>query len=77
MVALTDNLYKHCPLLVVLSLSNNNLSSGGCDVLEHIKQMTNLRRLYLAGNACLKDDKQKYKIKTTLHRSNPDLKVLL
>ena len=76
MVTLTDNISKHCPLLEVLSLSNNNLSSGVWNVLEHIKHMTNLRRLRLAGNACMEDDKQKYKIETTLHRSNPNLDVL-
>ena len=76
MVALTDSLSKHCPLLEVLSLGYNNLSSGVWDVLEHIKQMKNLRMLRLAGNACMKDDKHNDKIVTTLHRSNPDLEVL-
>ena len=76
-VALTDILCQYCPLLEELSLDNNILSSGVWDVLEHIKQMTNLRCLRLAGNACVKDDKQKDQIETTLHKSNPDLKVLL
>ena len=70
-VALTDSLYKHCPLLEELSLSNNHLSSGVWEVVEHIQQMKNLRDLWLYGNPCIKDDKQRDKILTTLHRSNP------
>ena len=77
MVALTDSLYKHCPLLEVLILSYNHLSSGVWDVLEHIQQMKNLRWLGLYKNPCVKDDKQRDKIKTTLHRSNPGLNVKL
>ena len=75
MVALTDSLYKHCHLLEDLSLSYNNLSSGVWEVLEHIQQMKNLRWLCLCGNPCVKDYKQRDKIKTTLHRSNPGLNV--
>ena len=74
-VALTDSLYKHCPLLKELSVGNNHLSSGVWEVLKHIKQMKNLRYLWLYGNPCVKDDKQRDKIKTTLHRSNPGLCV--
>ena len=77
MVALTDSLYKHCPLLKELSLDYNHLSSGVWELLEHIQQMKNLRRLWLGGNPCVKDDNQKDKIRTTLHRSNPGLHVRL
>ena len=76
-VALTDSLYKHCPLLEELSLSNNHLSSGVWEVVKHIQQMKNLRCLWLKGNPCVKDDKQRDKIETTLDRSNPDLFVWL
>ena len=75
MVALTDSLHKHCPLLEDLSLRYNHLSSGVWEVLEHIQQMKNLRRLYLNSNPCVKDKKQNDTIKTTLHRSNPGLDV--
>ena len=74
MVALTDSLYKHCPLLERLSLHNNHLSSGVWEVVKHIQQMKNLRWLWLWENPCM-DDKQRDKIKTTLQRSNPDLAV--
>ena len=76
-VALTDSLYKHCPLLEVLSLDYNHLSSGVWEVVEHIQQMKNLKWLGLWGNPCMKDFKQRVKIKTTLHRSNPGLNVRL
>ena len=58
-VALTDSLYKHCPLLEGLSLINNHLSSGVWEVLKHIKKMKNLRKLWLRGNPCMKGDKQR------------------
>ena len=77
MVALTDSLYKHCPLLEELALCHNHLSSGVWEVVKHIKQMKNLRDLWLVGNPCEKDDKQGDKIKTTLYRSNPGLNVWL
>ena len=77
MVALTDSLYKHCPLLEVLSLSYNHLSSGVWEVLEHIQKMKNLRTLWLYRNPCVEDDKQSDQINTTLHRSNPGLSVRL
>ena len=76
-VALTDSLYKHCHLLEELYLSYNHLSSGVWEVVKHIQEMKNLRWLYLDGNPCMKDDKQRDKIKTTLHRSNPGLNVVL
>ena len=76
MVALTDSLYKHCPLLERLSLYNNHLSSGVWEVVKHIQQMKNLRRLFLDGNPCVKDYKQRDKIKTSLHRSNSGLNVI-
>ena len=77
MVALTDSLCKHCPLLWELSLRYNHLSSGVWEVVEHIQQMKNLRKLWLGRNPCTKDDKQSDKIETTLHRSNPGLDVWL
>ena len=76
-VALTDSLYKHCPLLEKLYLDYNHLSSGVWEVVEHIQQMKNLKSLWLRGNPCVKDYKQSDKIKTTLHRSNPGLYVWL
>ena len=77
MVALTDSLYKHCPLLEKLSLSYNHLSSGVWEVVEHIQKMKNLRTLWLDGNPCVEDGKQRDKIITTLQRSNPGLNVRL
>ena len=76
-VALTDSLYKHCPLLEELSLGYNHLSSGVWEVVEHIQQMKNLRWLWLYGNPCVKDDKQRVEIETTLDRSNPGLYVTI
>ena len=76
-VTLTASLCKHCLLLEELSLFNNRLSSGVSDVLEHIQQMKNLRRLRLNGNPCVKDDIQRKKIKTTVHRFNPNLDLHL
>ena len=75
MVALTDSLYKHCPLLESLSLCYNHLSSGVWEVVKHIQKMKNLRWLGLYRNPCMKDNKQRDKINTTLHRSNPGLRV--
>ena len=75
MVTLTDSLYKHCPLLEELSLDYNHLSSGVWEVLKHIIEMKNLRELWLDGNPCMKDGKEKYEIETTLHRANPGLKL--
>ena len=77
MVALTGSLYKHCPLLEQLYLDNNHLSSGVWEVVKHIQKMKNLRVLWLDGNPCVEDDKQRHKIKTTLHSSNPGLYVYL
>ena len=77
MVALTDSLYKHCPLLEELYLRYNHLSSGVWEVVKHIKQMKNLRTLWLGENPCMRDVKQRDKIITTLHRSNPGLNVWL
>ena len=77
MVALTDSLYKHCPLLELLSLSYNHLSLGVWEVVKHIQEMKNLRTLWLIGNPCVKDDKQVNKIRTTLQGSNPGLIVAL
>ena len=76
-VTLTASLCKHCLLLEELSLFNNHLSSGVWDVLEHIQQMKNLRRLWLDENPCVKNDIQRRKIKTTAHRSNPNLDLHL
>ena len=73
MVALTDSLYNHCPLLEQLSLCNNHMSSGVWEVVKHIQQMKNLKELWLRGNPCVRDDKQRDKIRPTLHRSNPGL----
>ena len=77
MVALTDSLYKHCPLLEELYLRDNHLSSGVWEVVKHIQQMKNLRVLWLDLNPCVEDYKQRDKIRTTLHRSNPGLTVVL
>ena len=77
MVALTDSLYKHCPLLEKLSLGYNHLSSGVWEVVEHVQQMKNLKKLWMWGNPCMKDQKQRVKIRTTLHRSNPGLTLWL
>ena len=77
MVALTDSLCEHCPLLEVLSLSDNHLSSGVWEMVKHIQQMKNLRELWLYRNPCVEDDTQRDKIITTLYRSNPGLYVYL
>ena len=77
MVALTDSLYKHCPLLEKLSLGHNHLSSGVWEVVTNIQQMKNLRWLWLSGNPCMKDEKERHKIKITLHRSHPGLHINL
>ena len=66
MVALTDSLYKHCPLLEQLSLCYNHLLSGVLEVLKHIREMKNLKWLELCGNPCVKDDKQRDKIKKNI-----------
>ena len=76
-VALTESLHKHNSLLEFLSLSHNLLSSGVWEVVEHIQQMKNLKRLWLGGNPCVEDDTQRDKICTALHRSNPDLVFFL
>ena len=46
-VALTESLSKHCPQLQVLNLSYNDLSSGMEEVVKHIQQMKNLKKLIL------------------------------
>ena len=75
MVALTDSLYKHCPLLGQLSLRHNHLSSGVWEVVKHIQQMKNLVDLWLWTNPCVKDDKQRDEIRNTFQRSKPGLNV--
>ena len=77
MVALTASLYKHCPLLEELSISDNHLSSGVWEVLEHIEQMKNLKYLWLGGNPCVRDGDQRNSIRAALHKSNPRLTVYL
>ena len=77
LVALTDSLCKHCPLLEELSLCHNHLSSGVWEVLKHIQQMKNLMRLWLRGNPCVKDKHQKSKIEQTIQSSCPDLDAWL
>ena len=76
MVTLTDSLYKHCPLLEVLSLHDNHLSSGVWEVVKHIQQMENLEKLWLSGNPCMQDYIQRDNIEKTF-RSNPGLYVRL
>ena len=75
MVALTYSLYKHCGLLEDLSLCDNHLSSGVREVMKHILQMKNLRRLWLSRNPCMMDYKQRSDIKIKLHNYKPDLYV--
>ena len=54
-VALTDSLSKHCPLLEDLSLSKNNLQSSITKMVKHIQQMKNLRKLRLS-SCCISDE---------------------
>ena len=68
MVALTDSLYKNCPLLELLSLRYNHLSSGLWEVMTHIQQMKNLKTVWLDGNPCVKEDSQREKLETKLNK---------
>ena len=73
-VSLMKSLSKHCPLLEVLNLSHNNLTSWGAWKIEdYIKQMKQLRELWLYGNPCMKNSK--FDIKQALKESNPVLTV--
>ena len=57
-VSLMNSLSKHCPLLVVLDLGDNNLSSSGVmESVDHIKHMNELRKLELFRNPCMEDEK--------------------
>ena len=71
-VALTDSLYKHCPLLEELSLRYNHLSSDVWEEVKHIQKMKNLRWLWY-WNPCMWDDKHSDEIITILDRFNPGL----
>ena len=74
-VDLVSSLSKHCPMLEVLYLSNNHLSSGYSQVVDDVSKMNNLRELRLRGNPCMEDRKKREEIKNRLKISNPHLKV--
>ena len=75
-VSLMISLSNHCPLLEVLILSHNCLSSSGVwEIVDHIKHMKNLRVLWLSGNPCMNDLQCSFKLQITLHISNPGLEV--
>ena len=75
-VSLMISLSKHCPLLEVLDLGDNNLSSSGVlEIVDLIKHMKNLRELWLYGNPCMKDQQCMKEVKETLQKSNPGLTV--
>ena len=73
-VSLMVSLSKHCPLLEVLDLRYNNLTSSGV-IVYHIKHMKMLRWLCLSGNPCMKDQQCREEVEETLHISNPGLEV--
>ena len=74
-VNLVYNLSLQCSKLELLYLYNNNLSSGVSQVLDDVRKMKNLRRLWLFGNPCTKDSNQSEEIKNRLKKTNPRLKV--
>ena len=74
-VPLTNSLSKHCPLLEVLNLGFNRLSSSGVwDIVDQIKNMKKLRQLSFSGNPCVEDWQCREKLKEALLKSNPGLK---
>ena len=75
-VSLMISLSKHCPLLEVLDLCANNLTSSGVlEIVDHIKHMKNLRSLWLYCNPCMKDRQCMKEVKEALQKSNPVLEV--
>ena len=81
-VSLIISLSKHCPLLEVLNLGFNRLTSSSdvWEIVDHIKHMEKLRELSLNpfvnyqqifawDQLCMED------IKKTLQKSNPGLKI--
>ena len=74
-VPLTISLSKHCPLLEVLNLGFNRLSSSGVwDIVDQIKNMKKLTQLSFSGNPCVEDFQSREKLKEALQKSNPGLK---
>ena len=74
-VDLVSSLSKHCPRLEVLDLYKNHLSSGYSQVVDDVSKMSNLRRLDLWGNPCLRDWENEEEIKNRLKISNRQLNV--
>ena len=81
-VSLIISLSKHCPLLEVLNLGFNRLTSSSdvWEIVDHIKHMEKLRELslnpfvnyqqiFVWDQLCMED------IKKTLQKSNPGLKI--
>ena len=74
-VPLTNSLSKHCPLLEVLNLGFNRLSSSGVwDIVDQIKNMKKLRQLSFSLNPCVEDWQCREKLKEALQKLNPGLK---
>ena len=70
-MSLMISLSKHCPLLEVLDLSVNNLSSSGLWKMVYlIKRMKNLSKLILYSNPCSCDEKCKEKVEEALQKSD-------
>ena len=70
--SLMISLSRHCPLLEVLDLGWNNLSSSGLRmIVDHIKYMKQLREV----NLCIREEQLSKVVRETLEKSNPGLKV--
>ena len=75
-VPLMISLSKHCPLLVVLNLGGNELTSSGVlEIVDHIKHMKNLRQLCWYFHPCMKERQCMKEIEEALQKSNPGLEV--
>ena len=74
--SLMINLSKHCPLLELLDLGGNNLTSSGLlEIVDHIKHMRKLRTLWLHNNPCMRNEKILYEAMEALQTSNPKITI--
>ena len=75
-VSLMISLSKHCPMLEVLHLYGNNLSSSGLQqIVHHIKHMMKLKTLWLHYNPCMEDKEILHQVEKALQTSNPTLTI--
>ena len=75
-VSLMISLSKHSPLLEILDLSFNEMSSSGVwKIVDYIKHMRKLREMWLYKNPCMEDEHCRKEVEKKIQESNPGLHV--